>query len=358
MRIGSLFSGIGGFDLAAEWMGWSTAWVSEIDPFACSVLAHHFPDAPNHGDITTIDFTTVEPVDILVGGFPCQDISNAGKREGITGERSGLWKEYARAIRELRPRYVVVENVAALKSRGLDVVLGDLASLGYDAEWRVFGADDVGAPHRRDRLWILAYREWEPIYELHEFLECDGCEDMWCPRCRAHGGDCPCLTESCMGDGWDGVDTAFGYVAYPSSSRLQGREWVGSSGEAGQPRRHVGERDSAMGNTSSARSAARISGPLTRDEGVPGVGHDTGDALHWRHAACVQGEDGTVRLIPREAAEGGPESSLWPVAHGIPDRVVRLRGVGNAIVPQCATGIYAIIAEREKRIILEDVCRR
>jgi hypothetical protein len=181
---------------------------------------------------------------------------------------------------------------------------------------------------------------------------------MWCPRCRAHGGDCPCLTESCMGDGWDGVDTAFGYVAYPSSSRLQGREWVGPSGEAGQPRRHVGERDSAMGNASSARSAARISGPLTRDEGVPGVGHDTGDALHWRHAACVQGEDGTVRLIPREAAEGGPESSLWPVAHGIPDRVVRLRGVGNAIVPQCATGIYAIIAEREKRIMLEDVCRR
>lgn len=95
MRVGSLFAGIGGFDLAAKWMGWSTAWVSEIDPFASQVLAHHFPDAPNHGDITQIDFTTVEPVDILVGGFPCQDISNAGKQAGITGARSGLWFEYA-----------------------------------------------------------------------------------------------------------------------------------------------------------------------------------------------------------------------------------------------------------------------
>ena len=157
MNVGSLFSGIGGFDLAARWYGWRTAWVSEIDPFACAVLAHHFPDAPNHGDITKIDFTTVEPVDILVGGFPCQDISNAGKQAGIDGARSGLWFEYARAIRELRPRYVVVENVSALTNRGLDRVLGSLAEIGYDAEWGCFGAADVGAPHKRDRLWLLAY---------------------------------------------------------------------------------------------------------------------------------------------------------------------------------------------------------
>ena len=104
LTVGSLFAGIGGFDLAARWMGWRTAWVSEIDPFACQVLARHFPDAPNHGDITQIDFTTVEPVDVLVGGFPCQDISHAGAQAGIEGERSGLWFEYARAIRELRPR--------------------------------------------------------------------------------------------------------------------------------------------------------------------------------------------------------------------------------------------------------------
>jgi DNA (cytosine-5)-methyltransferase 1 len=157
VRVGSLFAGIGGFDLASRWMGWETAWFSEVDPYASAVLAKHWPGVPNHGDITQIDFRAVEPVDLLCGGFPCQDISNAGKRAGITGERSGLWSEYARAIGELRPRYVVVENVAALLDGGLARVLGDLASLRYDAEWAVIPAADVGANHFRERVWIVAY---------------------------------------------------------------------------------------------------------------------------------------------------------------------------------------------------------
>ena len=157
MRIGSLFAGIGGFDLAASWLGWTTAWFSEIDPYASAVLQKHWPGVPNHGDITKIDFTQVEPVDMLCGGFPCQDISNAGKRAGIDGERSGLWREYARAIRELRPRYVVVENVAALSFRGLGRVLGDLAAIRYDAEWHVIPACSLGAPHERERCWIIAH---------------------------------------------------------------------------------------------------------------------------------------------------------------------------------------------------------
>jgi DNA (cytosine-5)-methyltransferase 1 len=157
MRLGSLFAGIGGFDLAARWMGWETAWFSEIDPYASAVLAKHWPGVPNHGDITRIDFTQVEPVDLLCGGFPCQDISSAGKRAGIDGGQSGLWREYARAIGELRPRYVVVENTRDLLVRGMDRVLRDLASLGYDAEWTVLSASEVGAAHRRDRVWVLAY---------------------------------------------------------------------------------------------------------------------------------------------------------------------------------------------------------
>lgn len=157
MRVGSLFAGIGGFDLAARWMGWETAWFSEIDPYASAVLEKHWPGVPNHGDITRIDFTQVEPVDMLCGGFPCQDISNAGKRKGIEGERSGLWSEYARAIGELRPRYVVVENVAALLGRGLERVLGDLAALGYDAEWEVLRASWFGVPQDRDRIFIVAH---------------------------------------------------------------------------------------------------------------------------------------------------------------------------------------------------------
>ena len=218
MRVGSLFAGIGGFDLAAKWVGWSTAWVSEIDPFACQVLAHHFPDAPNHGDITQIDFTTVEPVDILVGGFPCQDISNAGKQAGITGARSGLWFEYARAIRELRPRYVVVENVAALTNRGLSSVLGSLAEIGYDAEWTCFGAADVGAPHKRDRLWLLAY----PIGQR-------GCSRDN-PRQDAEDADAP---SQAFGPGWDGgwwaTEPNVGRLAHGVPARLAQLRGLGNS---------------------------------------------------------------------------------------------------------------------------------
>lgn len=158
VRVGSLFSGIGGFDLATEALGWETAWFSEVNPYCGQVLAKRWPGVPNHGDITAIDFTTVEPVDVLTGGFPCQDISVAGKGAGIAeGTRSGLWAEYARAIRHLRPRLVVVENVRALLVRGISRVLGDLADLGYDAEWQVLSAAAVGAPHRRERVWIVAH---------------------------------------------------------------------------------------------------------------------------------------------------------------------------------------------------------
>src|SRR5262249_16380197 len=119
------------------------------------VLAKHWPDVARYGDIRTI--TDLPYVDVLCGGFPCQDISNAGKREGIDGERSGLWSEMARIIGLVRPRYVVVENVSALLGRGMGRVLGDLAACGYDAEWDCIPASAVGAPHRRDRVWIVAY---------------------------------------------------------------------------------------------------------------------------------------------------------------------------------------------------------
>jgi DNA (cytosine-5)-methyltransferase 1 len=155
--IGNLFSGIGGMSLAARWMGWDTTFHAEVEPYASAVLAKNFPGVPNLGDVKQIDGTTMAPVDILTGGFPCQDISLAGRGAGITGERSGLWKEYARLIGELRPRYVLAENVCALRTRGLDVVLSDLGALGYDAEWHCIPASAVGAPHQRDRIWILAY---------------------------------------------------------------------------------------------------------------------------------------------------------------------------------------------------------
>jgi DNA (cytosine-5)-methyltransferase 1 len=157
MKIGSLFAGIGGFEFAAQQIGWETAWYSEIDPYACAVMKKNFPHIPNLGDIQKINGKSIEQVDILVGGFPCQDVSYAGKGAGLAGKRSGLWKEYARLIGELKPRYVVAENVTALRTRGLDTVLKDLSAVGYDAEWHCIPAGSVGAPHRRDRIWVLAY---------------------------------------------------------------------------------------------------------------------------------------------------------------------------------------------------------
>ena len=159
LRVGSLFSGTGGIELGLERAGgFETVWFVECDPHAQAFLRKYWPDATIYGDITEIDFASVPRIDVLTGGFPCQDISNAGKRVGISGSRSGLWKHYLRAISVLRPRIVFAENVAALTQRGLDTVLIDLAAIGYDAEYHCFPASAVGAPHRRDRIVIIGTR--------------------------------------------------------------------------------------------------------------------------------------------------------------------------------------------------------
>jgi DNA (cytosine-5)-methyltransferase 1 len=159
LTFGSLFAGIGGFDLGLERAGMVCKWQVELDDYASRVLAKHWPNVPRHDDVRT--FPTADrdwAVDLICGGFPCQDISVAGKGAGLAGARSGLWYEYARIIGELRPRYVIVENVAALLARGMGTVLGDLSTLGYDAEWHVIPASAVGAPHRRERVWIVGVR--------------------------------------------------------------------------------------------------------------------------------------------------------------------------------------------------------
>jgi DNA (cytosine-5)-methyltransferase 1 len=184
-----LFSGIGGFSLGLERAGMRTVAFCEIDPYCQRILAKHWPNVPVFGDVRELTAQSLadanrgrqpkftecngqsitgqqascgsDPVgchvDVICGGFPCQDISVAGKGAGIAGERSGLWKEFGRIIGEVRPRYVIVENVAALLGRGFGVVLGDLAALGMCCEWHCIPASAVGAPHRRDRLWIVAY---------------------------------------------------------------------------------------------------------------------------------------------------------------------------------------------------------
>ena len=153
-----LFSGIGGFALAARLVGWETVGFCEIDPYCQRGLAKHWPRVPIHDDIRRFEWR--EPVDIITAGFPCQPFSVAGKRAGADDERH-LWPELARVLGEIRPRYAVLENVPGLLSGGrgywFGEVLGDLAEIGYNAEWHVISAADVGAPHLRKRVWIIAY---------------------------------------------------------------------------------------------------------------------------------------------------------------------------------------------------------
>ena len=264
LRVGDLFSGIGGFSLGLERAGgFKTQWFVEIDPYCQRVLAKHWPHVPRYGDIKAIDWGAVPRVDVLCGGFPCQDISLAGKGAGLTGERSGLWFEYAKAIEVLKPCYVLIENVSALRARGLDQVLGALAALGYDAEWHCIPAYAVGVPHRRDRVWVVAYAASEGPQ-----------------RHRAEYG---------LGESRQKVEIGGGGDDVADSSIEQWDRW-----------------------------------------------------LHW---TC--GWEREPQEALRDARERGrqeawmsvPESLLGRVAHGVPHRVDRLRGLGNAIVPQIAEWI-------------------
>lgn len=168
MTFGSLFSGIGGMDLGLERAGMQCRWQVEIEPYCQKVLTKHWPNVPKFGDIKQITGEELEPVDIIAGGFPCQDLSVAGKRAGIDGERSGLWSDFARLVGTLRPRFVLIENVPGLlANEPMRRVLGDLFALGFDAEWESIPAAAVGAPHLRDRVWIFAHSR-----QKHRTVQC------------------------------------------------------------------------------------------------------------------------------------------------------------------------------------------
>ena len=157
---GSLFAGIGGIDLGLERTGWSCRWQVEIDPYCLAVLRKHWPNVPKFGDVKALTGEELEQVDLICGGFPCQPVSVAGKRKAQADER-WLWPEFARIIRVVRPQFVLVENVPGILSanegKAMGEVLGDLAANGYDAEWNRVSAASVGAPHRRERIFIVGY---------------------------------------------------------------------------------------------------------------------------------------------------------------------------------------------------------
>ena len=177
-----LFSGIGGFALACQWAGIETIGFVEIDKYCQKVLRKHWPNVPIVEDIRNVKEDTFPKPTLITGGFPCQDISIArttDKPKGIDGEQSGLWNEYKRLVSTIRPEYIIVENTSALLFRGIARVLGDLSEIGYDAEWRVISAKELGAPHKRERVWIVAYPRGK--FGFDRFILPRNCEtvDTW-----------------------------------------------------------------------------------------------------------------------------------------------------------------------------------
>jgi DNA (cytosine-5)-methyltransferase 1 len=319
LTLGSLFSGIGGLELGFERTGgFETRWQVENDAYATKVLEKHWPTVRRYGDITKLDATELERVDVIVGGFPCQDVSVAGKRAGLAGARSGLWSEYIRIVRALRPRYVVVENVPGLFVRGFSQVLGDLAGGGYDAEWQVLSAAAFGAPHIRERVFIIAYAQGD----LRR-----ASRDERSPasnRCRALLADpksAGTATTQLPGQRGGFIDSGEA-LAYSSIERRKraGTTWAGRDG--------LTDGGSDVAHT-----------PRQQDRWVckPRVFTD----------ARTEGDGHTARLLRSAADWWAVEPNVGRVANGVPSRVDRLRCLGNAVVPQVAQYVAECILTHE-----------
>jgi DNA (cytosine-5)-methyltransferase 1 len=283
-------------------------------------MAKQFPGVPNLGDITRIE--QAPPVDILCGGFPCQDISLAGKGAGIGGARSGLWKEYARIIetqKPRKPRYVVIENVSALRSRGLDVVLQDLCALGYDAEWHCIPAAAVGAPHRRDRIWIVAYPHSDDA----------GLEGWLGASVEKRAGQWP-------------VRSVGSFMADASHELLHG---TGCTETGGRDEHSDGREDVADAGRFAAQphgAVGEVGRPSREDEGAREERERLRDAVDGG-STIIRAEDWWLA-----------EPDVGRVANGIPSRVDRLRCLGNAVVPQ----VTEWIGRRIVLATIEQICDR
>lgn len=231
MNVVDLFSGIGGFSLGLEKAGMRTVAFCEQDKRAWPILQRRWPGVPIFDDVKTLTSKElakhgVGNIEVVCGGFPCQDISAAWAGPGLAGERSGLWFEFARIIGELQPKYAIIENVASLRKRGLGIVLQDLACMGFDADWAVIPASAVGAPHQRDRLWIVAKRRWEPVVFSAECIDPDTGEESFCRHCRGDFGECGCFGPATAEDaGWECQQEDWGFVAYPDSAGRGEQRW-------------------------------------------------------------------------------------------------------------------------------------
>lgn len=231
MNVLDLFSGIGGMSVGLEKAGFKTVAFCDNDKRCHSILKKNWPEVPIFNEVSTLANKVlyesgIKSIDVICGGFPCQDISAARNGPGLTGKRSGLWGEYARIIGEIKPKYVIIENVANLRKRGLGTVLQDLACMGYDADWSIISAASVGAPHQRDSLWIVAKRAWEPVVISAECIDTDKGTESFCGHCRGDYEECSCFrSSSTIHEGWECVQEAWGLVAYPNSAGWREQCW-------------------------------------------------------------------------------------------------------------------------------------
>jgi len=311
LRLLDLFSGIGGFSYAAEHLvgGFQTVAFVEREPFCQSILHKHWPTVPIHDDITTFKPESGS-ADVVCGGFPCQDISIAGKQAGIKeGTRSGLFFELMRVVRLVGPQYVVLENVAAITSNGLDAVLGTLAEAGFNAEWACIPAADVGACHRRDRWWCVAYASGADRPRWSE-----GCGRR--QRSTADAGDC-------------GIPEIGGGADFAADAGSQGR-WQVTRGPSGNESPNEGwasEHHHLASSAGEERHGAADSTPHPNRHRLEGQNKLAGSRPEWPAAPTRLDPDWRSYLSEPVLRRGDD---------GLSGRVDRLKALGNAVVPQVA----------------------
>ncbi|CAB4135391.1 Dcm Site-specific DNA methylase [uncultured Caudovirales phage] len=276
LTVGSLFSGIGGLDLGLERAGMEVIWQSEIDPYACKVLSKHWPKVVNHGNIKDINWEDVVRPDVICGGYPCQPFSLNGHRAGQDDPRH-LWPWVRNAISELRPQYAILENVRGHLTLGGASVIGDLTALGYDAEWHVISAASVGAPHRRDRIVIIAH-----------------------PNNTGNR-----TSQYATNKKWT--------QAIEGQNKLS---QCGSSGSSTDVAHNDSQWDGLNWSQKTARQARYFRADNTRREA-------TNVSRQW----------------------WATEPDVGRVVNGVPSRVDRLRGLGNAVVPQVAELIGRMVVD-------------
>jgi len=322
----ALFAGAGGGILGGHLLGWRTVCAVEFAAYPRSVLLARqrdgmLPRFPIWDDVTTFDGNPWRGrVDVVSGGFPCQDISVAGKGEGLSGERSGLWSEMARIISEVQPRFAFVENSPMLTSRGLGVVLGDLSQMGYSAEWGVVGADDAGAPHRRERIWILAYAQRYAAIER---------------------------PEPTMQRGWpnEAEQVGMGSSGQHPIGQLANTDMLGCLHGQAEERPTTGGIHAQREPEPSGEDVAHATRIHVQGRNYGPREAQSGGSSWW---ATEPGLGGVVdELADRLDLHGTPEPGSVPrVATGIPKRADRLKAIGNGQVPAAASLAWNTLYER------------